>query len=130
MKRADITAEDVFRAVAQQSNLTKSQVRECFKTYRMILEQIADSPNRPLDYSMPLPYVGVITFQRIYNDPNREIKGQIKYVDMSNARPKEQYDRLKFKLNINLVRRVKEISYQRFLKQKEKSKIGNTRQEN
>jgi len=128
----DLQSTDVCRAVAQQSSLTAKQVQECFKALHDIIEQIADSPNRFEDFIMPLPYLGTIKFQRKYGDPTKEITGSIKYVDLSKAHPKEQYDAVSIRVNEGLRRRVRDISYQRFLMQKEKRSLGKKedRQEN
>lgn len=115
----DLRSKDVCRAVAQQSSLTAKQVQECFKALHDIIEQLADSPNRFEDFSMPLPYLGTIKFQRKYGDPTKEIKGSIQHVDLSKAHPKEQYDAVSIRINEGLRRRVKDISYKRFLANKE-----------
>jgi hypothetical protein len=117
--KADVTNHDVLKAIAQQSDLTQAQVQQCFKTYRSIIEQIVDSPSRPNDYSIPIPYIGKIKFSRVHNNPNREIKGAIKHVDLSKAKIKEEYDKMTISIYNSLRKRVKEISYQRFLKLKE-----------
>jgi hypothetical protein len=93
-KPQNVHSTDVYRAIAQQTSLTAPQVRECFLAYRNIIEQIADSSTRPLDYSMPIPLIGTIKFVRKYQDPNKHINGAIKHVDMSKAKVKEQYDKL------------------------------------
>lgn len=127
----DLYINDVCRAVAQQSSLNQAQVKECFKALADIVEQIADSPNRFEDFIMPIPYLGTIKFQRKYGDPTKEIKGSIKHVDLSKAHQKEQYDSVTIRINEGLRRRLKEISYQRYMTQKEKRSLGKTdRQEN
>lgn len=119
MAKYDLNSTDIYRAVAQQSSLTIPQVRECFLTYSKILEQIADSPNRPKNYRVPIPHVGSINFKRVYSDPNKPIQGSINHVDLSKAHLKEEYDRINCTINKSLRTKVKEISYRRFLKQKE-----------
>jgi len=125
-QKMDVTTLDVCRAIAQQSSLTVSQVRECFKTYYSVIEQIVESPNRPTNYTIPIPYLGKINFIRRYNDPNKKIKGAIKHVDLSNAHLKEEYDQMRMVPITSLKNSVKNISYQRIMKYKEKQNLGNS----
>ena len=123
-KPQNVHATDVYRAIAQQTSLTNSQVKECFAAYRNIIEQIADSATRPLNYSMPIPHIGTIKFVRKYQDPNRKLTGAIKHVDISKSKPKEQYDKLVITLHSSLANKVKDLSYARFMQTKEKEQIG------
>ena len=119
-KTHDVNVTEMCRAIAQQSSLTKAQVAECFKTYKEIIEQISSSPNRPEEYCVSIPYIGWIKYVHVHNDDiDRPIKGAIKHVDLSKARRKEDYERLEIKINKSLKDKVKELSYQKFQKQKE-----------
>lgn len=123
-KPQNVHSTDVYRAIAQQTSLTAPQVRECFLAYRNIIEQIADSSTRPLNYSMPIPLIGRIKFLRKYQDPNKKITGAIKHVDISKTKPKEQYDKLVVSIYPALDKKVKDLSYARFMQTKEKQQIG------
>lgn len=123
-KPQNVHATDVYRAIAQQTSLTAPQVRECFLAYKNLIEQIADSSTRPLNYSMPIPLIGTVKFVRKYQDPNKQINGAIKYVDMSKAKVKEQYDKLVISVYPTLDKKVKDLSYARFMQTKEKQQIG------
>lgn len=123
-KPQNLHSVDIYRAIAQQTSLTNSQVKECFAAYRNIIEQIADSATRPLNYSMPIPHIGTIKFVRKYQDPNRKLTGAIKHVDISKGKPKEQYDKLVITPHSSLNIKVKELSYARFMQTKEKQQIG------
>lgn len=123
-KPQNLHSVDIYRAIAQQTSLTNSQVKECFAAYRNIIEQIADSATRPLNYSMPIPHIGTIKFVRKYQDPNRKLTGAIKHVDISKSKPKEQYDKLVITLHSSLANKVKDLSYARFMQTKEKEQIG------
>lgn len=118
-KPQNVHATDVYRAIAQQTSLTAPQVRECFLAYKNLIEQIADSSTRPLNYSMPIPLIGTVKFVRKYQDPNKQINGAIKYVDMSKAKVKEQYDKLVISVYPTLDKKVKDLSYARFMQTKE-----------
>ena len=118
-KISDFGTNAVIRAVAQQSNLTNAQVRECFKALRTIVEATAESPNRPENCVMVIPYIGNLKFTRIHKDPNREIKGYIKHVDLSKAVLKDEYDSLSFSVFPSLRMSVKELSYKFIKRQKE-----------
>lgn len=123
-KPQNVHATDVYRAIAQQTSLTAPQVRECFLAYKNLIEQIADSSTRPLNYSMPIPLIGTVKFVRKYQDPNKKLTGAILNVDISKTKPKEQYDKLVITPYPTLATKVKDLSYARFMQTKEKQKIG------
>jgi hypothetical protein len=73
---------------------------------------------------MPIPLIGTVKFVRKYQDPNKQINGAIKHVDMSKAKVKEQYDKLVVSVYPTLDKKVKDLSYARFMQTKEKQQIG------
>lgn len=54
-----IPTDYIYRAVSQQCpTATKEHVKEVFKAYADVLNGLIDTPNRPKDLAVPLPYIG------------------------------------------------------------------------
>lgn len=70
--RPRILSEDIYSYIAQNSNLTKVQVKECFDVYCNMLRQIAKSEHITEDLTIALPKVGNFYF--------KESKGRKKVV--------------------------------------------------
>lgn len=53
-----LTDKDIVRYIASNTSLTQAQVRECFKAYREMIENIYSDPNVDCETEIPLPNMG------------------------------------------------------------------------
>ena len=110
------TTIQVIKAISEQSSLTVEQVTECFKTYRALIEKIAESP-KPVNYCVSLPYMGSFKFDR-RKRPNKKFSGVCKYKKPEDMVMKDEYDYLCFCTNVALRESIKTISYEKIKRQK------------
>lgn len=53
---------DIYKYIANNSSLTQEQVKECFTTYRNMLEGIFNSECFDSNIEIPIPFIGVFYF--------------------------------------------------------------------
>ena len=59
-----LTTTDIVELIAKKSNLTKSQVQECFQEFAELYKSLMASENTPSDFTMPLPYIGTFKLKK------------------------------------------------------------------
>lgn len=62
--RPQISLPDIYTYISNNTNLSKSQVKECFKAYKEMVFDIAMSDVVDKGLKIPLPYVGSFQFHK------------------------------------------------------------------
>lgn len=123
-----IAQTDILSGIARRTNFTKVQINEVFSAYREILDEMADTGNRPLNLEVCLPHIGYFKFKRY---KAKKMTGRLRAitkvenknyicedVDLED-RVIGEYDKLIFKLDKNLDKDIKYKSRNKLQKQKE-----------
>ena len=125
----------IYRAVWQHCpTASKDQVREVFKAYSEVLNALIDTPNRPKDLAVPLPYIG--DFYLVYKKGKKAgskiggvmqtLNGGVKGERIDNIIIKEDkpdYELLSFKVSTTLNKYIRKITSEYIQKHKDSKEL-------
>lgn len=57
-----VLSQDVYRYIANNSNMNQAQVKQCFKLFRMLIEQVAEASHDDDEMEIHMPHIGYFTF--------------------------------------------------------------------
>lgn len=113
------TGAETISLIAKQSSLTQDQVRECFLTFREMIDVIIKS-NYSSDLEFSLPYIGTFSFTKkkgkkkgsTYIVPQTD--GTVINKTLEEDRP--DYNFIRFDIRPEIQKLTREISEDRFMK--------------